>query len=694
MNTSDIRSTRFRIDDLVVDPGMRKLYRGEAEIELSRLSFDLLLAIADGAPNVMTTQALIEAVWQGTFVSDEAVTQRIKVLRDALCEQGVDKQHYIETVRGVGYRLRPDVLRDATNGESANGETADGESANGESPHSPPGPPGPPAAPGPGPAGAGGGEAGGGGDAGRERSFAGAGTVWRSRLALLGAAAVALIVAIVVLPNRPPPAEPASRSVAVLPFVALSTGSDDGYFADGLTEEILNALTQVPELLITARTSAFNFKGQDLPVTVIAERLGVAYLVDGTVRRDGDRLRVTARLVRANDGFHVWSESFDHDLTDSISIQIDIAERIAESLNVLLDDGQRARMRAAGLRDPAAFIAYQKGMERLNAAHTSGHSERMLELLGEANEYFEEAIARSPEFSDAYLQHADYYAHVAAGIASGQEPGGYSVADIDEIRAALLADFGEAIRYAPDATRRTNAELDRALLIGDWRNLSGRLQSVLAEQGCPAPIWFDVVALPYGIADGVAETIRSEVQCNPLDFASRVHEARFALWAQDFDAALEAASAGPGDPGDSLQPMLLGISLIGLGRFDEVVTLLEGEFAGADSIRSAPLFVAAAQGNATEARDLLDARRDKEPGSNHDPINLYAVIGDREAANRAAAEADGRPFGHMVLANSVLTCFCGAPFDLDATPRFARLIEQADLNWPPSSPIDWPLKDW
>ena len=101
------------------------------------------------------------------------------------------------------------------------------------------------------------------------------------------------------------------RSVAVLPFLALSSGSDDEYFADGLTEEILNALSQLPELLVTARTSAFHFKGQDLPVQEIASQLGVQHIVEGSVRRAGERLRVTAQLVRAEDGFHLWSENYD-----------------------------------------------------------------------------------------------------------------------------------------------------------------------------------------------------------------------------------------------------------------------------------------------------------------------------------------------------------------------------------------------
>jgi len=102
----------------------------------------------------------------------------------------------------------------------------------------------------------------------------------------------------------PAPVSDSGKSVAVLPFVAMSNGPDDDYFSDGLTEEIINGLAQVPDLLVTARTSAFHFKGQNLPVADIARQLGVAHVVEGSVRRAGEQLRITAQLVRAADGFH------------------------------------------------------------------------------------------------------------------------------------------------------------------------------------------------------------------------------------------------------------------------------------------------------------------------------------------------------------------------------------------------------
>ena len=167
------------------------------------------------------------------------------------------------------------------------------------------------------------------------------------------------------------------KSVAVLPFVAMSNGPDDEYFADGLTEEILNSLAQLPELLVTARTSAFSFKGLDVPIPEVAAKLGVAHVVEGSVRRSGDQMRITAQLIRAHDGFHLWSETYDRSSADSFGVQGEIAEKVAAALDVVLDDTQREQMQNSGLRNPEAFIAFQKGIEIYDRAHAATGDEQV-----------------------------------------------------------------------------------------------------------------------------------------------------------------------------------------------------------------------------------------------------------------------------------------------------------------------------
>ncbi len=214
-------------------------------------------------------------------------------------------------------------------------------------------------------------------------------------------------------PTDPAPIATASsvsnKSVAVLPFVAMSNGPDDEFFADGMTEEILNSLAQLPELLVTARTSAFSFKGQDIPIQQIAEVLGVRHVVEGSVRRSGERLRVTAQLIRANDGFHLWSETFDSTSADMIEVQEDIAEEIAVALEVVLDENKRDAMRLAGLRDIEAFTLYQKGRDLFDRAH--GEIDQ-IEGLRQANVYFEQVMELVPGYWQVYSDHSDLYTHL------------------------------------------------------------------------------------------------------------------------------------------------------------------------------------------------------------------------------------------------------------------------------------------
>ena len=137
-------------------------------------------------------------------------------------------------------------------------------------------------------------------------------------------------------------------SVAVLPFVNMSSDQDNEYFSDGLTDTLLHMLAQHPELNVAARTSSFAFKHQDMTIVEIAKMLGVAHVLEGSVQRAGDRVRVTAQLIRADDGFHVWSETYDLTFDDIFGIQDQIAERVANALTVSLL-GESADIQLAGL---------------------------------------------------------------------------------------------------------------------------------------------------------------------------------------------------------------------------------------------------------------------------------------------------------------------------------------------------------
>ena len=188
----------------------------------------------------------------------------------------------------------------------------------------------------------------------------------------------------------------AAKSIAVLAFADLSAEKDGEYFADGISEELLNVLAKVPGLKVSARTSAFHFKGKDTLIPEIARQLGVAYIVEGSVRKVGNRVRITAQLIKAADQFHVWSENFDRDLKDIFAVQDEIAGLIAKNLSLKLGTST-----PAGPVNPDVFRLYLEGRHEWN--------KRTEEGLAKAQTFFERAIALDPKFARAYAGLADVW---------------------------------------------------------------------------------------------------------------------------------------------------------------------------------------------------------------------------------------------------------------------------------------------
>jgi len=182
------------------------------------------------------------------------------------------------------------------------------------------------------------------------------------------------------------PVAASRNSIAVLPFANMSGKPDQDYFSDGMTEELLNVLAKVPQLQVVARTSVFQFKGKGGDVREIGRKLGVSHIVEGSVRRDGEQVRITAQLVRVSDGFHVWSETYDRKLEGVFALQDDIAKRIGEALKLSLGVATRAPI------DAGAYDEYLKGRSLL----------RQRKDLGAAVKHFQAAIARAPDFADGY----------------------------------------------------------------------------------------------------------------------------------------------------------------------------------------------------------------------------------------------------------------------------------------------------
>jgi TolB-like protein len=162
---------------------------------------------------------------------------------------------------------------------------------------------------------------------------------------------------------------PPPHSLAVLPFVNLSGDKEQEYFSDGLTEELLNSLSEINELQIAARTSAFSFKGKDTDIGTIARKLNVGAVLEGSVRRSEHTIRITAQLDNAVTGFRLWSKTYDRDLGDVLKLQTEIATSVASALKVkLLGDGA-AKVELGGTHNPAAFDAYLRGAKAFSSRH-------------------------------------------------------------------------------------------------------------------------------------------------------------------------------------------------------------------------------------------------------------------------------------------------------------------------------------
>jgi TolB-like protein/Tfp pilus assembly protein PilF len=231
------------------------------------------------------------------------------------------------------------------------------------------------------------------------------------------------------------PFDPPAHSIAVLPFVNMSGDPSQQYFSDGLTEELLNSLTRIDELQVAARTSSFSFQGEHPDIATVAHKLNVSAVLEGSVRRSGNTIRVTAQLNNAVTGFHLWSQTYDRDLGDVLKLQTDIADAVAGALKVTLLGSTSAKIGLGGTHNPAAFDAYLRGAK----AHASAKEGKDFQTAIAA---YTEAIRLDPNFALAFAGRSKVYTSYATeGATAAQRRKTFDKAQMDA---------REAIRLAPD----------------------------------------------------------------------------------------------------------------------------------------------------------------------------------------------------------------------------------------------------
>jgi TolB-like protein len=268
---------------------------------------------------------------------------------------------------------------------------------------------------------------------------------WRSKAALLATIAVLVVALGYVVANRlvlskrgaevapatafnPPP-----HSIAVLPFVNLSGDKEQEYFSDGLTEELLNSLAEINELQVAARTSSFYFKGKDVDLGTVAHKLNVGAVLEGSVRRSAHTIRITAQLINAVTGFHLWSKTYDRDLGDVLKLQTEIATEVASALKVTLLGDVAAKVELGGTRNPDAFDAYLRGAK----AYSSRHEAKEIPAAIAA---YTEAIRLDPHYALAFAARSIAFATVAGEAATeAAMHDGFDKAQADARQALALA---------------------------------------------------------------------------------------------------------------------------------------------------------------------------------------------------------------------------------------------------------------
>lgn len=433
---------------LWLDRQDESLWRDGRHIRLGGKALGLLRALMERPRTLVTKDELFDTVWPGLAVSDSVLTTAVKEARQAIGDDARQPK-LIQTVYGRGYRFLREV----------------------EASDEPP------------------------------NAVKGRSTRWplpsvrdRRLWAALGAILLVVLTVSVIMTRIQAPSRQVAnatvaahpKSIAVLPFEDLSPQHDQQWFAAGLTEEILNSLARTPDLHVAARTSTMSIKPGD--VREIGRRLNVAHILEGSVRRDGDRVRVTAQLIRASDGFHLWSQNYDRPANDVVSIQENIAIAIAQSLKTIMSPQRLQAMVILGTRSVEAYDEYLKGLAYERRGLITG-ADTDTKLAYEA---YERARTIDPAFAAAQWEAAQaWFGNTTRVGSSLTEKRGSDEQRLQEYLARVDAAIASS-RGRPDNFKYRSA---RALMDLRFREALQLMLQYLDERPRDLDAWEDLVDL-------------------------------------------------------------------------------------------------------------------------------------------------------------------------------------------------------
>jgi TolB-like protein/Flp pilus assembly protein TadD len=399
--------------------------------------------------------------------------------------------------------------------------------------------------------------------------------------------------------SLPQAAVSAAKSVAVLPFTNMSADPDNEYFTDGMAEEIINALNKVQSLRVAARTSSFAFKGKNEDVGEIGRKLKVSTVLEGSVRKMGNRLRITAQLVNVADGYHLWSERYDREMEDVFAIQDDISQAIVKALKVILSEGEKKQIEKARAENVQAYDYYLRGRQYYQIHRKS---------LEYARQMFNRAIDTDPEYARAYAGVADscsllymYFdardfnlrqADIASAKALELEPDLAEAHVARGLAISLSKRFREAEAEFEMAMKLDPKLFEAAYWFGRALQSEGRFQeavkmferaSALRPEDYQAPGFLAQAYGSLGMVEerdaGLRRSIRlmeERLELNPADArAANLLAASYATMG-DAEKAIHYADRSMAiDPDDAMLLYNMACTYSSLGRIDDAIGFLE-----------------------------------------------------------------------------------------------------------------------
>jgi serine/threonine protein kinase/tetratricopeptide (TPR) repeat protein len=459
------------------------------------------------------------------------------------------------------------------------------------------------------------------------------------------------------------PRERVPPSIAVLPFVNSSGAAENDFLCDGISDELVHALGKVPELRVVARTSSFAFKGSTEDARTIAQKLRVRSLLEGTLRRAGDRLRITTQLVNAETGYQVWSERFDRQITDIFEVQDEITRSIVSSLKLeLVPDEQPVRA--------TSHTAYERYLEaRFHwNKRTDAGARRSLELLSEA-------LALDPNYAPAHAAQSSVL--VTLAIYGQRAPA--------DVMAKARSAADRALALSPSLSEALTARgCVRAMYEWDWRGAESDFEKALQSDpnSSTAHQWYAMnLLVPQGRFDKARTHIKRARSADPLSPVVALGWGLIHYFERDFERAVNAyRELLARSPDFEIAHFFLGQALLEAHRLDEAFSHLERAMtqAGAAPETIAMVGVAHAKaGRVTEARSLLAALEARASASYVSPVlvaQLHAALGDEDNAMDALERA------HEARATDLVWIGVRPAFDaVRLDPRFERLVAAIGL---------------